>query len=46
MTPEEFGPSELDIFWNEEALKQRERIRRTDEADGYFAPEQQEDELC
>ena len=31
-----------DILWEQEALKQRERIRRTDEADGYFAPEQED----
>ena len=37
----ELDQSELDIFWYEEALKQSERIRRTDEADGYY---QQEDE--
>ena len=31
-----------DILWEQEALKQRERIRRTDEEDGYFAPEQED----
>jgi hypothetical protein len=31
-----------DIMAEQEALKQRERIRRTDEADGYFAPEQED----
>jgi hypothetical protein len=35
-------PDELDIYWHQEAVKQRERIRRTDEADGYFAPEQED----
>ena len=35
MIYEDMDQSELDIYWNEEAKKQRERTRRTDEADGY-----------
>lgn len=28
-----------DIDWQEEAMRERERRRRSDEADGYFQPE-------
>jgi hypothetical protein len=31
-----------DILAEQEAIKQCERIRRTDEADGYFEPEQED----
>jgi hypothetical protein len=37
-------PDELDIYWEQEALKQRDRIRRTDEADGYYQQEEDENE--
>ena len=33
---------EFDILWREEAMKQRERIRRTNEADGYYQQEEEE----
>jgi hypothetical protein len=35
---------EWEIVWREEAMRQRERIRRTDEADGYFKQEEEENE--
>ena len=33
---------ELDIYWQQEAMIQRERVRATDEADGFVAPEEEE----
>jgi len=32
-----------DFLIEEEAMIKRERIRRTDEADGYFAPQEDEE---
>jgi hypothetical protein len=37
-------PADLDLEWQVEAMRDRERKRRTDEADGYFKPEEEENE--
>jgi hypothetical protein len=34
---------ELDIYWQEQARREGERRRRTDEADGYFATGEDDD---
>ena len=38
----EYFSSLDDIYWQEESRKQLERIRRTEEEDGYCAPEEAE----
>ena len=44
MTPEDYDDMIDDYYWQEEAMRHRERVRRSDEADGFYQQEEDENE--